>query len=102
MQHLLSGLWGQVGPILSLVLGAAIVHRIKTPGDQERAQLLSQIANDAAALVVTSNPNAPFAQLLQQLVSQISQVSALPTGNGDAIRRAAAAALAAHGVKPTG
>lgn len=84
----------------ALAVGGVLIHWIKKPSDLERADLLSRLANEAAALILSSNPKAPYAQLLQQLVSHLSQAPAVPTDNGDAIKRAAAAALVAQGVKP--
>jgi hypothetical protein len=99
MLKFLASLTPMLTPLLQLVgvaLGGLLAHRIVTPTDHQRAQLLSQIANDAAALVVSKNPNMPAAQLLQQVIQAISNAAGVPTTNQDAIARAAAAALKAH------
>jgi hypothetical protein len=46
--------------------------------------------------MVSLNPNAKWAELLQLTVNAISTAAGVPTTNKDAIERAAAAALAAH------
>ena len=87
----------QVG---TLALGTVIAAALHTSKDHARAASLSIIANEAAALVTVSNPNANWAQLLSQTISQISNASGLPTKNEQAITRAATAALANKGIKP--
>ena len=85
----------------SIVIGAAallINHSIKKPTDQDKADHLSQIANEAAALVTLQSKGAPWAVLLQNTITQITNAAGLPVKNEDAIKRAAAAALKAHGV----
>lgn len=67
-----------------------------------RATLLRVIAQDAAALAVALNPNAPWTQLLDNVVQQIVTASGTPTTNQAAIQRAAAQALAAMGRIPAG
>lgn len=79
-------------------LGAWLIKKYKTPTDLERATLLSHIAEAAAALVVSLNPKADWATLLQQVVAQIASAAGLPTNNMAAINRAAAAALMKVGV----
>ena len=99
--HWLTALTPILTPIVQLiagVLGLALAHRIVTPSDQARAELLSKIANDAAALVILKNPGSTAAQLLQQLITQMSLAAGLPTSSQQAIARAAAAALKSHGV----
>lgn len=89
-----------VGPA-ALIVASLIVRSIRKPSDRERALLLSQIANDAADLLLSSFTNPPpFATLLDQLVTAISNAAGLPTSNRDAIKRAAASALTLRGVKP--
>lgn len=83
-----------------LGLGALIAHTIRKPKDLERAQHLDTIARGAAALVLSLNPDKPWARLLEDTVKQISAAAGLPTQNGKAIERAAAGALAGLGVKP--
>ncbi len=80
------------------VIGAWFVKKFKTPTDLERAQLLAHIAEAAAALVVSLNPKADWATLLQQVVAQIAGAAGLPTSNASAINRAATLALMKAGV----
>lgn len=75
------------------VLATWLVKKLKTPSDLERAGLLAHIAEAAAALVVSINPKADWATLLEQVVQQIASAAGLPTTNQAAIQRAAAAAL---------
>lgn len=88
-----------VGPV-ALIVASLIIRSIKNPTDRDRASLLSTIANAAAALVVSKNPTAPWANLLADVIREISTAAGLPTQNAKAIERAAAEALAAQGVKP--
>lgn len=91
-----SFLWPIVTPVaqsIALLVGAWLAHRIATPKDHERAELLSRIAEASAALVVATNPGKPWADLLQLVVREISSAAGVPTNNAQAIRRAAAAAL---------
>lgn len=94
----LKALLPQAMQLVALVAGAWAVKRIKTPNDAERAKLLGQIANDAAAYLVSLNPKASWDNLLRDLVKMISEAAGVPTGNEGAIKRAAASALKAHGV----
>jgi hypothetical protein len=80
-------------------LGAWFIKKYKTPTDLDRAQLLAHIAEAAAALVVSLNPKADWATLLQQVVQQIASAAGLPTNNAAAINRAAALALTKVGVQ---
>jgi len=81
-----------VGLIGGLALGL-LALRFKTPTSSDRAQLLTKIIEDTAALVVNMTPRATWAQLLKDVVAQALTVSSLPTKNKAAIERAAAAAL---------
>lgn len=85
-------------PSLAMLAGAALHGYVTKPRHQERAakaDLLSKIANDAAALVYANNPNLPVAQLIRDTVRQISTAAGLPTTDVGAQERAAAAAIAA-------
>jgi hypothetical protein len=75
------------------ILGLLIHKRLRTPSDHQRAELLSRIANAAAALVLTKNPTDSWRNLLANTVREISNASGLPTSNMAAIEREAAAAL---------
>lgn len=91
-----------VAIILAPIVGAWIGHRYTTPTDLERATLLAQIAKDAASVVVSFNPSAPWADLLRDLIARISSAAGLPTRNLTAIENAATAALQALGKSPAG
>jgi hypothetical protein len=82
------------------ILGAWLIKKFKTPTDLDRATLLSHIAEAAAALVVSLNPKADWATLLQAVVNQIAAAAGLPTSNVAAIQRAAASALTRLGKSP--
>lgn len=83
--------------LAATLVGAWLAHRITTPKDHDRALLLERIALGAAALVVSLNPKADWATLLEETIKQIVTAAGLPTQNGDAIHRAAAAALTSLG-----
>jgi hypothetical protein len=85
--------------LAALTLGAWIAQRLKTPKSHERAELLSRIAHDAVALIVSTNPAGAWTVLIEQVVLEVSKAAGLHAGSG-AIRRAAAAALLERGVKP--
>lgn len=85
---------------LALAIGTWLGTRIIKPKDHERAQLLATIAASAAALVVSLNPTATWAQLVKLTVNQIAGAAGVPTNNAAAIERAAAAALTSLGKKP--
>jgi signal transduction histidine kinase len=79
--------------LLATALGSFFAHRIITPKDSERAELLKEIATGAAALVVSLNPGKAWAALLELIVQQIASAPGVPTANQQAIQRAAAEAL---------
>lgn len=83
----------QIIETAALALGFWFTSRYKTPTDKQRAELLSHIANDAAALIVTMMPGASWAVLLQALIAKLSGAAGLPTRNAEAIQQAAASAL---------
>jgi len=82
------------------VLGAWLIKKLRTPTDLDRATLLAHIAEAAAALVVSLNPKADWATMLQQVIQQIASASGLPTNNQAAITRAATLGLLKAGVQP--
>lgn len=96
----LTALLGPVSQVATVLIGGVIAAALHTSKDHARAASLSIIANEAAALVTVSNPNAAWSQLLSQTIAQISNASGLPTSNDQAITRAATAALVNRGLKP--
>jgi hypothetical protein len=93
--------WGQLIGLLATGLGAWLGTRIIRPRDHERAQALDAIARGAAALVVSINPTAKWAQMLEQVVKTIASTAGVPTTSQPAIQRAAAAALTGLGKDPS-
>jgi hypothetical protein len=89
-----------VASIAVPIIGAWFVKKYKTPTDLDRATLLVHIAEAAAALVVSLNPKADWATLLEAVVQQIAKAAGVPTANADAIQRAAANALTKLGKSP--
>jgi hypothetical protein len=93
--------------ITSIVLAAATIvgtwlgTRIIRPRDHERAVILDTIARGAAAIVVSLNPGAKWADLLASVVNNIASSASVPTKSRDAIERAAASALAGLGKRPS-
>jgi len=85
---------------VALLIGGWWVRRQSTPTEQSRAQHLAQIATDTAALVVSANPKAAWAQMLEQTVQQLTGAAGIPVTNRDALQRAAAGALARLGKLP--
>jgi len=83
--------------IVGVALGGLIAKALHTPQDHDRALLLEKIADGAAALVVSMNPRAQWADLLKQVIKAIEAAAGLPTDNAAAIERAAAASLARLG-----
>lgn len=92
--------YGALVGLLATILGSWIGHRLTKPSDHERALLLERIANDAAALIVATFPNAAWAVLLDNVLATIAKSAGLPTRNADALERAAAAALTRLGKAP--
>ena len=89
-------------PFAAIAAAAWIFRRIKTPSDKERADLLSIIANAAAAYVVSLNPSAAWADLVRDVIQAISASAGLPTKNVQVIEREAVAALVRLGKVPVG
>jgi len=91
-----------LGPIVGLaatVVGAITAHRITAPKDHERAALLAQLADDAAAFVVAANPKAAWADMLRDTINRISVGAGVPTRSATALENAAAAALVRQGAQ---
>ena len=86
--------------LAAMAIGSFFAHRATSVKDHQRAELLSQIAAGAASLALSMNPNASWAKLLDNVVNQVATAAGVPTKNGAAIQRAAAAALTELGVKP--
>lgn len=90
----------------AVLLASTAVHAILSwrhnrPSDGQRAALLGQIAQDAAAFVVAAWPNKPWAELLAEVVKRVLTLPSTPTQNTQAIENAAAAALARMGKVPS-
>jgi hypothetical protein len=92
--------WLSIVGLIATAVGGWIGHRFTAPKHQDRAALLERIAVAAAALVVSLNPNANWATLLEMVVNQIASAAGTPTTNRDAIQRAAASALTHLGKNP--
>ena len=100
-------MWSWITPVLNTLIPVAaiaaagwIAKHIKKPSDKDRADLLSIIANGAAAYALSLNPNAAWADLVRNVIQSISASAGLPTKNVQAIEREAAAALVRLGKVP--
>jgi len=91
---------GSLIGLAATILGTWIGTRIIRPRDHDRAAALDSIARGAAALVISLNPTAKWAELVKAVVQQIAAAAGVPTSNKDAIERAASAALAGLGKTP--
>ena len=93
-----------VSPLLQIlvpILLGLIYHGVKTPKDSERAQLLTTLAESAAAVVVNVvPPGTAWAQLLQQVIAKVAAESTVPTDNQKKIEAAAVTALTKLGKSP--
>lgn len=94
MHALLLALAGPFVNLAGILTLAYIAHRATRPSDAERAALLSQLANDAAAAVLAANPGRPWADLLALVVQRMCEGHGIPTNSAVAIEKAAAGALA--------
>ena len=99
--------WSWIMPVLNTLVPVAaiaaagwIAKLIKKPSDKQRADLLSIIANAAAAYVYSLNPNAPWADLVRDVIQRISASAGLPTRNVQVIEQEAVAALVRMGKVP--
>lgn len=89
--------------VLTLVVAVATVfinHAVRTPKDHERASLIATLADDAAALVLSLNPNASWVQLVRDVVNRLKGIASTPTANNLTLETAATAALIRLGKKP--
>lgn len=83
--------WNMLLSVL-VIVGTGIIHAaIRKPSDVDRARLIATLADDAAAVVVDLSGNAPWASLLRDTIARLT--SLVPGENGQAIERAATAAL---------
>lgn len=96
-----------LAPVLLLVataVGSWLASKIAAAADHakalDRAQLLSHIATDCAALVASLFPGKPWATLLEETVKAITRAAGVPTQNVVAIQNAAAGALMRLGKSP--
>lgn len=93
--------WGHLIGLLATGIGSWVGTRIIKPRDHERAIALEAIARGAAALVVSLNPTAKWAHLVEQVVKMIASAAGVPTTSAAAIQRAATAALLGLGKDPS-
>lgn len=93
MNAILAWLSHNLVPILATGLGGYFAHRYSSPTDTERAALLEQIADGAAALVVSLNPGKPWAELIADVAARVSAAAGVPTRSQTAVNQAAARAL---------
>ena len=90
----------------AFLLGTVIVHGVlawihKTKlSDADRAALLTQLAQDAAAFVVAAYPGKPWADLVNLIVQRLLAGSGTPTQSTQALENAASAALTRMGKAP--
>lgn len=83
--------------MLAAALLAVIAHAVKVPKDHERAQLLTTLAESAAAVCLNIYPAAEWPKLLAAVVQMVQSEATVPTSNMKAIENAATAALAKLG-----
>ena len=84
-----------IGP--ALVLFTAVYgwfkHKDTKPTDAERAALLTQLAEDAAAVVLAAFPGKPWAEYVNMIVQRLLALPGVPTKNAAALESAANAAI---------
>ena len=90
----------QLIQLAALALGGWFVRKHTRPTDHDRAAHLARIAEDTASLVMSLNPKADWATLLQMVVTQLVTASGLDITDHAALERAAAGALARLGRAP--
>jgi hypothetical protein len=92
--------WNAILTVVVAIATAVIHHAIKTPKDHEKASLIATLADDAAAVVLALNPNAPWAQLVKDVVNKLKGAATTPTANNLTLETAATAALVRLGKTP--
>lgn len=90
--------WTDIILAVATTLGAWLGHRIASPSDHARAEMLDRIALGAAALVASLYPNADWATLLKMVVERIGDSAGIVSHT--AIENAAAHALTTLGKNP--
>jgi hypothetical protein len=88
-----------LGAVATTALGGWIGTHLHTTAQLHKAQLLTHIADEAAAAVLVNNPNSPIANLSVLVVQQIVAASGHGITDARAIERAAVAALVRQGAK---
>lgn len=86
--------------LVSTIIHGIFAWRRNKPTDADRAALLAQIAQDAAAFVIAAFPGKPWAELLAEIVRRMLALPGIPTRNAQAIENAASAALMKLGKSP--
>ena len=90
------------------LLGATIINAILAHyrrhalTDPERAALLTQLAQDAAAVLSAAFPGKPWAELVAMIVQRLLATPGVPTQSKQALESAASAALVRMGKSPNG
>lgn len=90
------------------LLGATLVNWLlahlhkHTMTDTERADLLTTIAGDAAAVISAAYPTKPWAELVNLVIQRLLTAKALPTKSRVALENAATKALTDLGRSPNG
>jgi hypothetical protein len=94
--------WNAILTVIVTIAGALIHHAVKTPKDHDRALHLAALADDFAAAVVTLNPMAPWATMVQDIVNRLKAAAGLNVSDAHALERAAQGALMRLGKSPEG
>lgn len=85
------------------IINAVLAHfRKHTLTDPERAALLTQLAQDAAAVLSAAFPTKPWAELVTMIVQRLLATPGVPTQSKQALEGAASAALIRLGKSPNG
>ncbi len=88
-----------VGLLFTAVHAVTQWHNAK-PTDAERAALLNDLADGAAAFVISAWPKKPWADLVAEVIKRLAQAKSVPTKSTLALENAANAALIRLGVAP--
>lgn len=88
-----------LGAVAATALAGWIGRNLHSTARLHKAQLLTHIADEAAAAVLVNNPNSPIANLSVIVVQQIAGAAGLGITDARAIERAATAALVRQGAK---